>query len=121
MGRCEVKWLYEFIYRYEIPTWDIGPRKELVDLVKSGRVQSCSTVCLRSGTANNAIFLAQEAFDVTAVDYAKSAVELGQKRAQKAGVPIRFFRDDLTNLRHLASSLVGNITVGNDSTNTVQI
>ncbi|MFW9817916.1 MAG: class I SAM-dependent methyltransferase, partial [Candidatus Thorarchaeota archaeon] len=34
-------------------------------------------------------------------DFAKSAIELGQKRAQKAGVQIRFLQDDLTNLSHL--------------------
>lgn len=96
-----MKWLYEFIYRYEIPAWDIGPRKELVNLVKSGRIQPCRAVCLGSGTANNAIFLAQEGFEVTAVDYAKSAIELGQKRAQKAGVQISFIQDNLTKLRHI--------------------
>ena len=103
-GRCKVRWLYEFIYRYEIPIWDIGPRKELVDLVKSGRFPPGHVVCLGSGTANNAIFLAQEGFDVTAVDYARSAIELGHKRAQKAGVHIRFIQDNLTKLSYLKGS-----------------
>jgi SAM-dependent methyltransferase len=96
-----VKWLYEFIYRYEIPAWDLGPRRELVDLVENGRIQPSRVIILGSGTANNAIFLAQKGFDVTGVDYAKNAIELGNKRAQKAGVQINFLQDDLTNLLHV--------------------
>lgn len=99
-----MKWLYEFIYRYEIPAWDMGPRRELVDLVENGRIQPCRVIILGSGTANNAIFLAQKGFDVTGVDYAKNAIELGQKRAQKAGVQINFLQDDLTNLRHVTGT-----------------
>lgn len=99
-----MKWLYELIYRYEIPAWDLGPRKELVEFIRSGRIKPGRTVCLGSGTANNAIFLAQEGFDVTGVDYAQSAIELGRKRAAKAGVQITFIQDDLTRLRHLEGS-----------------
>jgi SAM-dependent methyltransferase len=95
------KWLYDFIYRYEINAWDIGPRKELVDVIESGRVQPCRTIYLGSGTAKNAIFMAQHGFDVTAVDYVASAIELGRKRAKEAGVDIDFIQDDLTNLRHV--------------------
>lgn len=95
------KWLYEFIYRYEINAWDIGPRKELVDVVEGGSVQPCRTIYLGSGTAKNAIFMAQHGFDVTGVDYAANAIELGRKRAQEAGVDIDFIQDDLTNLRHV--------------------
>ena len=73
------KWLYEFIYRYEINAWDIGPRKELVDVIESGRVQPCRTIYLGSGTAKNAIFMARHGFDVTGVDFAAWAVELGPR------------------------------------------
>lgn len=32
-----MKWFYELVYnRFRAP-WDIGPRKELVELVESGR------------------------------------------------------------------------------------
>lgn len=96
-----MKWLYELIYRYELPAWDMGPRKELVDFIRSAHIQPCEAVCLGSGTANNAIFLAQEGFNVTGIDYAKSAIELGRKRASKAGVEIQFVEDDLTRLHHL--------------------
>ena len=75
--------------------------KELMDVVDSGRIQHCRTIYLSSGTAKNAIFMAQHGFDVTGVDYAAAAIELGRKRANEAGVNIEFIQDDLTNLRHV--------------------
>lgn len=98
------KWLYEFIYRYEINAWDIGPREELVDVIENGHIQPCRTIYLGSGTAKNAIFMAQHGFDVIGVDYAAWAVELGRKRAQEAGVEIDFIQDDLTDLRHVTGT-----------------
>lgn len=95
------KWLYDFIYRYEINVWDIGPRKELMDVVESGHVKPCRTIYLGSGTAKNAIFMAQRGFNVTGVDYSAAAIELGRKRAKKAGVDIEFIQDNLTNLRYV--------------------
>lgn len=80
------------------------PRKELVDVVGSGRIQPGRAVSLGSGTANNAIFLAKEGFTVTGVDYARSAIELGRKRASKTAVNIRFLQDNLTNLRLLTGT-----------------
>ncbi len=96
-----MKWFYEIGYRHFRMPWDIGPRKELVDLVESGRVQPCRTIDLGSGTASNCVYLAQRGFEVTGIDYALSAVELGRKRAQEAGVQVNFLVDDLTNLQHV--------------------
>lgn len=98
------KWLYDIIYRYEINAWDIGPRKELVDFVESGRIQPCRTIYLGSGTAKNAIFMAQRGFEVTGVDYAAEAIELGHRRATEAGVDIEFIQDDLTDLRRVSGT-----------------
>jgi len=92
---------YNITYRYFRAPWDIGPRKELVELVESGRLKPCRVIDLGSGTANNCIFLAQHGFDVTGVDFAHSAIELGHKRAAEAGVKVNFIQDDLTNLRHV--------------------
>src|SRR4030067_150616 len=86
--------------RFRAP-WDIGPRRELVELVESGRLRPCQAIDLGSGTASNCVFLAQRGFDVTGVDYAAAAIELGRKRAAQAGVQVNFIQDDLTNLRHV--------------------
>ena len=96
-----MKWFYELVYgRFRAP-WDIGPRKELVELVESGRLKPCRAIDLGSGTASNAVFLAQHGFDVTGVDFAAAAIDLGRKRAAQAGVKVNFVQDDLTNLRHI--------------------
>ncbi len=49
------------MYRYSfVPIrYDIGPREEQVRLVESGRLDPCRVIDLGSGTANNAIYLAQ--------------------------------------------------------------
>ncbi len=96
-----MKWFYDTLYRRFRAPWDIGPRKELVELVKSGRITPCRAIDLGSGTASNCIFLAQHGFDVTGVDYTGAAIELGRKRAREAGVSVNFVQDDLTALRHV--------------------
>ena len=96
-----MKAYYEITYHYFRAPWDIGPREELVALVETGRITPCRTIDLGSGTASNCIYLAQRGFDVTRVDYAASAIELGQRRAREAGVTVNFIVDDLTNLRHV--------------------
>jgi cyclopropane fatty-acyl-phospholipid synthase-like methyltransferase len=96
-----MKWFYELLYgRFRAP-WDIGPRKELIELVESGRLKPCRTIDLGSGTASNCIFLAQHGFEVTGVDFAQAAVNLGNSRAAEANVRVNFIRDDLTNLQNV--------------------
>ncbi len=100
----EMKWFYELMYgRFRAP-WDIGPRQELVKLVESGRLTPCTAIDLGSGTASNCIFLAQHGFEVTGVDFAQAAIELGNQRAQAASVSVNFIRDDLTNLQNVRGS-----------------
>ncbi len=95
-----MKWFYEILYGRLRAPWDIGARKELVELVECGRIKPCRAIDLGSGTASNCIFLAQRGFDVTGVDFAASAIELGRKRARAANVNVNFIVDDLTNLQH---------------------
>jgi SAM-dependent methyltransferase len=97
------KYLYSFGYRHFRAPWDGGgPRSELVELVESGRIQPCRAIDLGSGTGWNCIFLVQRGFEVTGVDFAPGAVELGHRRAAEAGVAVKFVEDDLTNLRHVS-------------------
>lgn len=96
-----MKLFYEVTYRYFRAPWDIGPRRELVELVESGRIRPCRVIDLGSGTASNCIWLAQRGFDVTGVDYAVAAIEKGRRMAREAGVSVDFIVDDLTDLRHV--------------------
>lgn len=96
-----MKWFYDVMYRRFHAPWDIGPRKELVELVQNGQLTPCRAIDLGSGTASNCIFLAQNGFDVTGVDFSPAAIELGRQRAQEAGMNVNWIVDDLTNLRNV--------------------
>ena len=99
-----MKWIYDLMYRYSfipIPYDAGGPRDELVSLVKNGRVKPCRAIDLGSGTASNVIYLAQQGFDVTGVDYSPAAIEMGRLKTREAGVEVTFIEDDLTNLQHV--------------------
>lgn len=96
-----VRLFYEVVYRFFRAPWELGARSELVSLVESGRVKPCRAIDLGCGTGANAIYLAQQGFQVTGVDYAAAAIEKARARAADAGVEVDFVRDDLTNLRHV--------------------
>jgi cyclopropane fatty-acyl-phospholipid synthase-like methyltransferase len=82
----------------------VGPRAELVELVESGRLAPCRAIDLGSGTGSNCIFLAQHGFNVTGVDFAAGAIELGRTRARAAGVAVNFVQDDLTGFEHISET-----------------
>jgi SAM-dependent methyltransferase len=89
------------MYSHRRAPWDLGPRKELVEVVESGRIQPCKAIDLGCGTASNAIFLAQHGFDVTGTDYSSAAIALCRQRGAAAGVTVEWIEDDLTNLQHV--------------------
>lgn len=96
-----MKLFYNLLYsRFRAP-WDLGPRRELVEAVESGRLRPCKAIDLGCGTASNAIFLAQHGFDVTGTDYSPAAIALCRQRGVQAGVSVNWIEDDLTNLRHV--------------------
>lgn len=96
-----MKMFYELTYRYFRAPWDLGPRKELVEAVESGRIKPCKAIDLGCGTASNAIFLAQHGFDVTGTDYSPAAIALCQQRGAAAGVTVNWIEDNLTELQHV--------------------
>jgi SAM-dependent methyltransferase len=105
LGRSTtMRLIYEMMYRHTRVPWDNGPRKELVTLVESGQLQPGRAIDLGSGTASNCIFLAQHGFEVTGVDYAAAAVEMGRARAEEAGVEVDFLQDDLTDLGQVSGT-----------------
>jgi SAM-dependent methyltransferase len=97
-----MKLFYEVIYRYFRAPWDIGAREELLLLVNSGRIKPCRAIDLGCGTGANAIYLAQNGFEVTGVDFAEAAIDKAKARALDADVHVEFIVDDLTNLRHVS-------------------
>jgi SAM-dependent methyltransferase len=92
------------MYLHFTAPWELGPRKELVELVNSGAIAPCRAIDLGCGTGANAIFLAQHGFDVTGVDFAPAGIDKARRTAADAGVSITFIEDDLTHLRHTRGS-----------------
>lgn len=99
-----MKRFYEIIYRYFRAPWDIGAREELISLVEGGRVKPVRAIDLGCGAGANAIYLAQNGFEVTGVDFAEAAIEKARARAKEAGVKVDFIVGDLTNLRGVSGT-----------------
>jgi len=94
-------WQYDLLYR-KGAAWDqhgVGP--ELRQLVESGRLSPLdypSVLDLGCGTGINAVYLAEQGFDVTGVDFTPLALKRAQEHAAAAGVEktCRFVHGDLT-------------------------
>ena len=78
------------------PGWDIGrPASQLVQAVEDGTLQPGRIVELGCGMGHDAIYLAQQGFDVTALDIAPTALARAQERAEEAGVQVRWLLADV--------------------------
>jgi len=77
-------------YPAEALPWELGkPRKTLIDLVESGKIQPGSTLDLCCGVGTNTAYMAQNGF-VTAIDISKHALKLAKQKAQRAKAEIKF-------------------------------
>lgn len=89
-------WGLAYIWR---SPWDIGgPRPELVQLVESNEIPPCKAIDLGCGEGENAIYLAQQGFEVTGVDISPRAIRKARRRAQENEVSATFLVGDVTNL-----------------------
>jgi len=71
--------------------WELGkPRRVLVELVDSGRVEPSKALDLCCGAGTNPVYLAKKGFNVTALDISDKAVEYAKEKAHKAEVDINF-------------------------------
>ena len=93
-----MKLFYNAWYRFGHPPWVGDARPELVSLVTDGTLPPGRAIDLGCGEGDNAIFLAQHGFDVTAVDFAPAAIARARAKAAAAGVTVDFVVDDLTSL-----------------------
>ena len=74
-------------YREGETPWDSGlASQELQRVLQEREIQPCRVLELGCGTGTNAVYLAEQAFDVTAVDCA--ALALGQARARAAEIRV---------------------------------
>jgi cyclopropane fatty-acyl-phospholipid synthase-like methyltransferase len=76
--------------------WETGqPSSELQRVLAEVSIKPCRTVELGCGTGASAVSLAQQGFDVTALDLSSLAIERARKRADEAGVRVRFLVADV--------------------------
>ena len=88
---------WDLPYRVEgIATWDTKrPSSELQRLVESGQIKPCRAVEIGCGTGNDAIYLASQGFDVTAIDISPTALNIAERKAMKAGVKVQWMLADI--------------------------
>jgi SAM-dependent methyltransferase len=70
-----------------------------VQLVTDGTLEPGRAIDLGCGEGDNAIFLAEHGFEVTAIDFAPSAIAKAREKARTAGAAVDFRVDNLTQLR----------------------
>jgi cyclopropane fatty-acyl-phospholipid synthase-like methyltransferase len=81
------------------PPWDIGrPQKEFIDLVRHGEITG-SVLDIGCGSGDNALFFAQEGFDVWGIDSSSLAIQKAREKSQQRGLPVHF---QILNARELA-------------------
>jgi SAM-dependent methyltransferase len=87
-----------FTQRYksgDIP-WDLGHADyNLTEMVVNWPIMPCKALELGCGTGDNAIWMAEHKFDVTAFDLIKVAVDMAKAKALESNVKIDFYVADI--------------------------
>ncbi len=73
------------------PPWDIGrPQPAFVELVQNGELSPGRVLDVGCGTGENAIFLAQNGFLVTGIDFVQNAIRAAKAKAAERKVKVDF-------------------------------
>lgn len=89
-------------YRGATLLWTERPNQLLVEQVSG--LQPGRALDLGTGEGRNAVWLAEQGWRVTAVDFSQVALERGAKIAQRNGVDIEWVKADLTQYRPPAAT-----------------
>jgi methyl halide transferase len=95
---------WEERYRSGDTPWDTGqPSRELQRVIAAENIRPCRVIELGCGTGTNAIWLAKQGFDVTAVDLSPLAINRAREQAAKQQVKPDFLCADVLNLPDLGT------------------
>lgn len=73
------------------PSWNIRrPDANLIEMVQQWPVTPGSALDIGCGTGDNAIWLAQQGFTVTGIDFSELAIQQAKEKAEKKTVTCRF-------------------------------
>ncbi len=93
LRRIFFEWMY-----FRSPPWDSGiVPPELVDFV--AHHPPGKALDLGCGTGTNAIYLAKNGWQVTAVDFSWKALRLAKSKNKTQGTNVAFLHEDVSNLR----------------------
>ncbi|RLD67480.1 MAG: class I SAM-dependent methyltransferase [Bacteroidetes bacterium] len=86
-----------FIRRYKegnIPWYTGKPDYNLISIVEDYPISKCKTLELGCGTGDNAIWLSQMGYEVSAFDLSEIAIDQARQKARKMGINVNFFIAD---------------------------
>jgi SAM-dependent methyltransferase len=97
LGAAQRRLQWDLPYQIEgQAVWDTGhASSELKRMVNSGQIKPCRVLELGCGTGSDAIYLASQGFDVTAIDISPTALDIAEKKAAKAGVKVNWLLADI--------------------------
>jgi len=89
------KEIFDERYKTGDTPWELErPDLNLKEIVKTENILPCKTLEIGCGTGSNAIWLAQNKFDVTGMDFSSLAIEKARAKSRKQGVEIQFLVND---------------------------
>ncbi len=91
------------MYRIGLAPWDTGiAATELMDVVEGpSRREPGRALDLGCGTGRNSIYLAQQGWEVTGIDFVGHAIAEARRKACATGLSARFIEGDVTRLEEL--------------------
>ncbi len=90
---------WEELYRRGEDGWDMGtPTPVFVDLLSGGTFEPGAALVLGCGRGHDAVLFASRGFDVTAVDFSRTAIDETAALAAARGVRLRLLERDLFTL-----------------------
>lgn len=94
---------FEALYLLGHAPWDTGiVPPEVVELVERREEPPGRALDLGCGTGTSSLYLARHGWEVVGVDFSVMAVRRARRRARRTGLPVRFYRADVTDLSFLS-------------------
>jgi SAM-dependent methyltransferase len=99
---CSQRQSFDRQYLLDQAPWDTGVTPpEVVELIESGALMPGRALDLGCGTGTNCIYLARHGWEAVGVDFSAIAIRQARRKARRAGLPIQFYRADVTDLSFL--------------------
>ncbi len=87
--------IFEERYKSGVTPWELNrPDNNLAILIKEENISPCKALEIGCGTGSNAIWLAQNGFDVTGLDFSTLAIQKAKEKTREAGVEIQYAYSD---------------------------